>query len=524
MINRIDTIENRPETGAMAAVETWRHDADSDPDEVFAAPPLSVDPSVGPFAGAEMSPQRRFRTLQKIFLTVTLSSVMIIIFGFFAYLETSQYRRDAALIDRKLTDMLDAGSILLADATYRRDAERVLLTLAPILGDPEIQGITVRLADGSILAEHGRTIGEFDTALVRTRPIMHLVDDVPAEIGVIFIGLSHDRINAEFSTRLRHHLLLAALILAAITFSVHQSLRLSVMQPMRRLLTSIRNWQADGTHHPVTWARNDEFGQLIAAFNTMQQQQQIYHRDLRAARDNAESADRAKTAFLAIISHELRTPLNIIIGFSDLLQRSVGDGSSPDQAEYVAHIGDSGRQLLTLINDILDITHANAGELTLAEAPCDLRSMVETVSAKAVRNSDVEIAAIENRIAADMPPLHIDATRMGRAVEHLIANAVAATQADGKVTVSADCEDRDWICINIRDTGIGIPAERFAQLMQPFSTGDVNWQNHSEGAGLGLTYARVVALLHGGGFEMDSAPGAGTLISIRLPANRLRTD
>lgn len=167
MSSRIDTSQNTAENAAMAAVEPWRGDTDSDPDEVFAAPGQLVDSSVG----GSVSPQRGFRSLQTGFLAVTLSSVMIIIIAFFAYLETSQYRRDAALIDRTLADMLDTGSILLADATYRRDAERVLLTLAPILGDPEIEGITVRLADGSVLAEHGRAIGEFDAALVRTRPI-----------------------------------------------------------------------------------------------------------------------------------------------------------------------------------------------------------------------------------------------------------------------------------------------------------------------------------------------------------------
>ena len=518
MSSRIDTSQNTAENAAMAAVEPWRGDTDSDPDEVFAAPGQLVDSSVG----GSVSPQRGFRSLQTGFLAVTLSSVMIIIIAFFAYLETSQYRRDAALIDRTLADMLDTGSILLADATYRRDAERVLLTLAPILGDPEIEGITVRLADGSVLAEHGRAIGEFDAALVRTRPIMHLVDDAPAEIGMIYIGLSHDRINREFNTRLLRHLLLAALILAAIAFSVHQSLRLSVMRPMRRLLASIQSWQADGSHYPVTWGRNDEFGQLIAAFNRMEQQQRFHHHDLRIARDNAEAADRAKTAFLSIISHEMRTPLNIIIGFSDLLQRSVDDLSSPDQAEYVSHIGNSGRQLLSLINDILDITRANGGELTLAEQPCDLRNLVGTAVEKTVQGSDTEFAKIENAVADDLPEVHADATRLRRAIEHLIANALAATPVDGKVTVSAERDEKNRVRIDIRDTGAGISPEKLAQVMQPFTTGGVKWQNHSEGAGLGLTYARVVAQLHGGGLEMDSAPGAGTLVSIWFPSSRMQ--
>lgn len=504
---RTDTSIQKAETGTLAVGEPWRRKTDSEPDEVLRV---------------AVPPDGRFRTLQASFLTATLSSVIVIIFAFFAYLETSQYRRDAALIDRKLTDMLDTGSILLADATYRRDAESVLLTLAPILGDPEILGITVRLADGSILAEHGRSISQFDDTLVRTRPITHLVDDAPTKIGTIFVGLSHDRLNEEFNTRILRHLLLAALILGAIVFSVHQSLRMAVMQPMRRLLKSIQNWQADGTHHPVTWTRNDEFGQLISAFNQMQHDQQFYHHNLLAARDNAEAADRAKTAFLAIISHELRTPLNAIIGFSDLLQRSVDGIATSAQAEYVTHIGDSGRQLLCLINDILDITHAHAGELTLAEVTCDLRRLVQGAVLQAEKARAGDRASIENAVPEDLPKYHVDTTRLGRAIEHLLANALAATPADGGVSVFAESDDQG-LCLRIRDTGSGIPADRFAQMMQPFSTGDVNWQNHSEGAGLGLTYARVMAQLHGGRFEMESTEGVGTCVTLRLPSTRLRT-
>lgn len=517
MNSRISINAHAAETAPSAEVEPWRRNADADPDDVFGESGVFAD------AGPAVAPRNRFRTLQASFLKVTLSSVIIIIFAFFAYLETSQYRRDAALIDRKLTDMLDTGSILLADATARRDTERVLLTLAPILGDPEIVGITVRLADGSVLAEHGRSIGEFESSLVRTRPITHIVDGAPAVIGKIFVGLSHDRINEEFSQRLLSHLLLAALILAAIVFSVHQSLRMSVMQPMRRLLASIQSWQADGTHRQVTWTRNDEFGQLISAFNHMQHQQQFYHHNLRIARDNAEAADRAKTAFLAIISHELRTPLNAIIGFSDLLQRSVNDTFQPDQAEYVTHIGDSGRQLLALINDILDITHAHAGELTLAEASCDLRELVRNAVENVTIDPAIESATVENGVSEDLPKVYVDATRLGRALEHLLANALAATPAEGKISVFATSGE-GGVCMSIRDTGGGIPAEKLAQMMQPFSTGDVNWQTHSEGAGLGLTYARVAAQLHGGKFEMESAPGSGTCVSVSLPPARLQTD
>lgn len=161
--------------------------------------------------------------------------------------------------------------------------------------------------------------------------------------------------------------------------------------------------------------------------------------------------------------------------------------------------------------------------MTLAERPCDLRNLVGTAVEKAVQESSTGFATIENAVAEGLPPLDVDATRLGRAIEHLIANALAATPADGKVTVSAERDENNRFCIDIRDTGAGIPPEKLAQVMQPLSTGGVKWQNHSEGAGLGLTYARVVSQLHGGGLEMDSTPGTGTLVSIWLPSGRMQT-
>ena len=245
---------------------------------------------------------RRFSSLQMVFLTATVSSALLILLTFFTYLEFNDRESAIRRIDIKLTEMLDSGSILLADATARRDLERSLLVLAPVLGVPDIQGVAIDLADGTRFTEHGDPLSGLPPNLIRRRDITHIVDGEPARIGTLLVGLSYDRIDREMAERITRHAVLAALILAAIIFSIHQSLRLIVMSPMRRLLSSIQSWQRDGTHKPVEWSRNDEFGQLIDAFNQMQAQQQFYQRNLKVALSDAEAADRAKTAFLAIIS------------------------------------------------------------------------------------------------------------------------------------------------------------------------------------------------------------------------------
>lgn len=505
------------ETGQVDSVSpvslkpTGERDAtaiDSAPDREFVAPELAMRP---------VPVSRKFCSLQVIFLTVTLSSVLLILLTFFTYLEIND--RDSAIrrIDVKLSEMLDSGSILLADATAERNQEKALLVLAPVLGVPDITGVAIDLPDGTRFAEHGHPLDAHKSDTVRRRDIIHIVDDAPARIGTLLVGLSYDEINREQKERVIRHAVLAALILAAIIFSMHQSLRLIVMSPMRRLLSSIQSWQENGSHTPVEWARNDEFGQLIDAFNRMQLQQQFYQRNLKVALSDAEAADQAKSAFLAIISHELRTPLNAIIGFSDMLKSSYEDLSRADREEYLEHVNVSGNALLDLVNDILDITSAQAGRLELNRTPFDPIVLVRELAEGSLdERITVAVTAARRSPAADAAAI-ADVPRLKRALRHLLDNACKATPPDGKISIGAETRDGE-LRLSIDDTGEGLSTEEYASLSGPFSNGDGKWQNHQDGAGLGLTYVHTVARLHNGGFTLERNSHAGTRATIFLPA------
>ena len=133
---------------------------------------------------------RGFSSIQLVFLTATVSSVLLILLTFFTYLEFND--RDSAIrrIDIKLTEMLDSGSILLADATAQKDLEKSLLVLAPVLGVPDIQGVAIDLADGTRFTEHGDPLNALPPNLIRRRDIMHIVNGEPARIGTLLVGLS----------------------------------------------------------------------------------------------------------------------------------------------------------------------------------------------------------------------------------------------------------------------------------------------------------------------------------------------
>lgn len=458
-----------------------------------------------------------WRSLKFRFLLITLSSVLIIIVTFFTYLEVSQYRVERHQITEKLGRMLDSGSILLADATASRRDDEVRLLLALLLGDPDVVSVALDLKDGTHLASFGEDPEKIAQDMILRRSIVHIERGTPVRIGTIRVGITHNRIDAELEERLRNHVILALLIIGAIGIGSYLSLRVAVMQPLQKLLSAIEGWRIDKTMASVDWSRNDEFGQLIASFNQMQLRQRYYQEELRIALGAAKSADRAKTAFLAIIGHELRTPLNSVIGFSDLLKAKIGGSEGGEVDEYLGHITASGQGLLEMVNDILEITHAQAGTLALTTGQVSLPAFVETVIADCRRRRDEETANVENTIQDTLPVVEVDAKRLGRMLSHLVANALRFTPADGTIRVSA-VAGPGGVEIQVTDSGCGIPAGRLIELHQPFSQMSTDWQTHSEGAGLGLAYVKTLAEFVGGDFRLESIVGEGTTAVVTIPA------
>jgi signal transduction histidine kinase len=235
----------------------------------------------------------------------------------------------------------------------------------------------------------------------------------------------------------------------------------------------------------------------------------------------AEEASRAKTTFLATMSHELRTPLNAIIGFSEIMRDELlGPLGKPQYKTYAEDICQSGGHLLSLINDLLDLSKAGAGKIDLAEEEIEPRNLIESclrlVETRARRNN----VQIYNLAGGSLPKIYADRRRLKQILLNLLANAVKFTPAHGSVTVRTR-QDAQGFQIEVTDTGVGIAAEDIPKVMLPFGQVDSVISRRAEGVGLGLPVSKVLAELHGGRLTIESQLGQGTTVALMLPASRV---
>ena len=244
---------------------------------------------------------------------------------------------------------------------------------------------------------------------------------------------------------------------------------------------------------------------------------------LEKAKAKAEAADRAKSAFLANMSHELRTPLNAIIGFGQFLySEPLGPLGVDTYKEYAGDIVESGDHLLSLINDILDMSRIEAGRMELQETEVHLSSTVD-VCLRLVEDRAAQAGVtLENAIQDRSLILRADARIVKQMLLNLISNAVKFTDKDGYVRLSTDCRADGSLAVSVTDTGIGVKPEEIDKILTAFGQADGSRARQYEGTGLGLPLTKAMIELHGGKLEFNSEPGQGSMVSLVVPAERLR--
>ena len=243
--------------------------------------------------------------------------------------------------------------------------------------------------------------------------------------------------------------------------------------------------------------------------------------DLRRTSQEAQLANAAKTVFLANMSHELRTPLNAIIGFSELIGHQTLGEQSPRYFEYARDIEASGRYLLSIIEDLLDMSRIELGQVRLVEEAISLEDVVGGVVKFVAHRAQERRIGIDVVGLAGLPRVHADGRSLRQALINLLINAIKFSPPNSNITVSGEFEAGSGIALSVQDNGPGIKTEEISSVFEPFWQGEAYRRKARDGVGLGLAITKRLIEAHGGAVALISGEGLGTRAVIRLPSSRV---
>jgi signal transduction histidine kinase len=405
-----------------------------------------------------------------------------------------------------------------------------------------------RLEEGAVLAYMARgewrnlTVEPHDTVIL-LRPLRGSSAVRSGGSGIVAVAeLTFSREALE-AAALRAALRLLAISLGSyviLSLLLVGVLRALVTDPLRELARVAQRFRDGARDVRSRIRRRDEIGVLSDTFNRMADEVQrlvdglegdvaARTRELERKleelavaveeRTRTQEANRLKSAFLATMSHELRTPLNAIIGYAELLLEEAEDRGDPSLVRDLTRIRDAGKQLLALINDVLDLSKIEAGKLILRPETFELTPFVEEVAATIRPLAEGNKNRLDVRCAPGLGPLCTDPVRLRQCLLNLLSNAAKFTH-DGEIVLAVEAASRPGapgVCFRVSDTGTGIPSELMPRLFEEFCQGDASPARRPGGTGLGLAITRRLCLLLGGDIEVESEPGKGSTFAVFLP-------
>lgn len=437
---------------------------------------------------------------------VTLCTLLFI--GVFVYLKYDQLRQE---LDAKMQLIASMNALAIAEPLWMLNYESMYRNINTITTHPEI--LCVEVVDIYKEKTHGLSQHDCHNYQVNQHLLHSDLVFNNEKVGELILYYTEDSIIDSMLREVEIGGLLFFLLVITTIFTALIALRIIIGVPLRHLLQSIRS--ADDVRATVAWSSQDELGEVITSYNDMIRQVAQRERDLNTARQQAEEASRAKSAFLANMSHELRNPLNAIIGFSRIVMRRSKQELAPKQYDNIKKILTSAEHLLSLINNILDLSKIEAGRMEIRYESCDLELIIDTCLHSIepmLRSKGLQLVT---QVEPDLPVIYSDQEKIKQIMLNLLSNAVKFTK-QGTISVRANMENGQAL-IAVTDTGIGISENQLLNIFDEFTQIDSGSTKEYGGTGLGLAICQHLVELLGGTISVKSQLNQGSTFTVTLP-------
>jgi signal transduction histidine kinase len=403
----------------------------------------------------------------------------------------------------------------------RRSAAELLVVQTPAGGDARIlHDVTLGAPDGAALAKMiAAERGVADMRMGRARFAVRALAPAGSTIETKLVVLVREPRAAAGAPALVSALVALVVLLLGVAAAMGHAVSRDVVRDVDFITDRVRGMahvRSEPTGELIPLRTVDKVAVLTAAFNKLVGRFGKAERQYREDLSRASAADRDRAAFLAAVSHELRSPLNAILGFADILMEEVDGPLSASAKEEVEQIRGSGGHLLALINDILELSALESGQLRLSRGRVDVLAVVQEVVREA--RGLVGERPLIVRVEGDPVTAHLDNRRLRQVVGNLVNNAIKFTQR-GEVRVTV-AQERSQVVVRVSDTGPGISAQERAMIFEEYKQARSE-RPRRRGTGLGLAIARRLVLLHHGSIHVESELGLGATFVVRLPVGNL---
>ena len=443
------------------------------------------------------------------------------------------YTRAVDQLKQRLGAVTSNLSIIMAEPLYRGDRRQIRLLMASVIADDAVAAFAIYDMNGGLIDNFG--LPKDEPPEWRMSQFVNFADQEGLrQVGRLEIAFTDRHLREQTLNRFGFAVISVGIMLLAALVIVHVSYSRSIGRPINDLRRAVKETR-DGARGRVTWDSDDEIGDLMSAFNALQDREEKSlslltetqrdlerrvrerTRELEQASSEALLANRAKTEFLAAMSHEFRTPLNATIGFASLLIEDGEAVSSERRSQYLQEIVRSGDILLSLLSKLLDYSELETGTLRITPEATDPLAIVEAVVTEETARAAHKSVHLDFQASLSGGNLiFVDSSRYRQIVTNLLGNAIKYNRPDGRVFASLDNVRDGWCRLTVRDTGEGIAEGMYDKVFIPFDrlgreAGSI------DGAGIGLALVKRLTERMGGEIDFTSVVNEGSTFWVEFP-------